>query len=72
MPVPAPGLEGVAGPLVEVALHHDAVGRLRVEVHDGVVVGHVLWPQDTVGISHRHRNTQDSPTVRGPTMAGPM
>ena len=44
---PAPGLEGVAGPLVEVALHHDAVGRLRVKVHDGVVVGHVLWPQDT-------------------------
>ena len=47
MSAPAPGLEGVAGPLVEVALHHDAVGRLRVKVHDGVVVGHVLWPQDT-------------------------
>lgn len=39
---PAPGLEGVAGPFVEVALHGDAAGGVRIEVHHGVVVGNVL------------------------------
>lgn len=39
---PVPGLEGVAGSLVEVALHGDPVGRVGVEIHDGVVVGDVL------------------------------
>lgn len=41
-PAPAPGLKGVAGPLVEVSLHGDAVGGIRVEIHDGVVIGDVL------------------------------
>lgn len=40
--VPAPGFEGVAGSLVEVSLHSDAVSCVSIEIHDGVVVGHVL------------------------------
>ena len=40
--VPAPGLEGVAGPLVEVPLHGDPVGCIGIEIHDGVIVGHIL------------------------------
>lgn len=39
---PAPCLEGVAGPLVEVALHDDPRGRVGAVVHDGVVVSYVL------------------------------
>lgn len=39
---PAPGLEGVAGSFVEVPLHGDPVGRVGVEIHDGVIVGDVL------------------------------
>lgn len=40
--LPAPGLEGVAGSLVEVSLHGDAVRRVAIKIHDGVIVGHVL------------------------------
>lgn len=40
--VPAPGLKGVAGSFIEVAFHGDAVGRISVEVHNGVIVGDVL------------------------------
>lgn len=40
--VPAPGLEGVAGSLIEVSLHGDAVSCVSIEIHDGVIVGHVL------------------------------
>lgn len=39
---PAPGLEGVAGSLVEVSLHGDAVSCISVEIHDGVIIRHVL------------------------------
>lgn len=39
---PAPGLEGVAGSLVEVSLHGDAVSCIGVEIHDGVIIRHVL------------------------------
>lgn len=40
--VPAPGLEGVAGSLVEVSFHGDPVSCVGIEIHDGVVVGHIL------------------------------
>lgn len=40
--VPAPGLEGVAGSLVEVSLHGDPVSPVGVEIHDGVIIGDVL------------------------------
>lgn len=39
---PAPGLEGVAGSLVQISCHGDAVGRIGVEIQDGVIVGDVL------------------------------
>lgn len=39
---PVPGLEGVAGPLEQVALHHHAVRSVHVELHLGVVIGKVL------------------------------
>lgn len=40
--VPAPGLEGVAGSLVEVSFHGDPIRCVSVEIHDGVIIGHVL------------------------------
>lgn len=39
---PAPGLEGVAGSLVQVTLHGDTIRCISVEIHDGVIVRHVL------------------------------
>lgn len=39
---PAPGLEGVASSLVQVSLHGDAIRCVSIEIHDGVVVRHVL------------------------------
>lgn len=39
---PAPGLEGVASSLVQVSLHGDAIWCISIEIHDGVVVRHVL------------------------------
>lgn len=47
---PAPGLEGIAGSLVQVSLHGDAIRCISVEVHDGVIVGHVLgWNNTETG-----------------------
>lgn len=40
--VPAPGLKGVAGSLVEVALHGYSISCICIEIHHGVIVGHVL------------------------------
>lgn len=40
--VPAPGLEGVAGPLVQIALHHDPISCVTIKVHNGVIIRHVL------------------------------
>lgn len=40
--VPAPGLEGVAGSLIEVSLHGDPISCVSIEIHDGVVVGDIL------------------------------
>lgn len=40
--VPAPGLESVAGSLIEVALHCNPISCVRIEIHNGVIVGHVL------------------------------
>lgn len=40
--LPVPGLEGVAGPLEQVALHHHAVWSVHIELRLGVVIGKVL------------------------------
>lgn len=40
--VPAPGLKGIARSLIEVSLHGDPIGCIRIEIHNGVIVGHVL------------------------------
>ena len=40
--IPAPSLESVAGPLVEVALHCNAISCISIKIHNGVIVGHVL------------------------------
>lgn len=39
---PVPGLERVAGPLEQVALHHHAVWSVHIELSLGVVIGKVL------------------------------
>ena len=44
--VPVPGLEGIAGPLEQVTLHHHTIGRVHVELRLGVVVGEVLSARD--------------------------
>lgn len=40
--LPVPGLEGIAGPLEQVALHHHTVRRVHIELGLGVVIGEVL------------------------------
>lgn len=40
--LPVPGLERIAGPLEQVALHHHAVWSVHIELHLGVVIGKVL------------------------------
>lgn len=41
-PSPVPCLEGVAGPLKEVALHHHPARRIHVKLRLGLIVGEVL------------------------------
>lgn len=58
--LPVPGLEGIAGPLEQVALHHHAVRSVHVELHLGLVIGKVLggrqedtgWTQAAVQTGH--------------------
>lgn len=40
--VPAPGLKGIAGSLVEISLHGDSISCICIEVHDGVIIGNIL------------------------------
>lgn len=44
---PAPGLEGVACSLVQVSLHGDAIRCISIEIHDGVIVRHILGKSQT-------------------------
>lgn len=41
-PIPAPGLEGVAGSLIKVSFHGDPISCVSIEIHDGVIVGDIL------------------------------
>lgn len=40
--LPVPGLESIAGPLEQVALHDHTIGRIHVEFQLGVIVRKVL------------------------------
>lgn len=45
--VPAPGLKGIAGSLVEISLHGDSISCICIEVHDGVIIGNILDKSNT-------------------------
>lgn len=40
--LPVPCFESIAGPLEQVALHDDPVGRVHVEFKLGIIIGKVL------------------------------
>lgn len=40
--LPVPGLEGIAGPLEQVPLHHHTIRGIHVELHLRVVIREVL------------------------------
>ena len=44
--VPVPGLEGIAGPLEQVTLHHHTIGRVNVVLRLRDVVGEDLSVRD--------------------------
>lgn len=58
MCLPVPGLESVAGPFKQIALHHHAVGRVHVELHLWVVIGEVL--ERTIAACEKHHIVQAS------------
>lgn len=41
-PSPVPCLEGITGPLEEIALHHHTAGCIHIKLHFGLIIGEVL------------------------------